>query len=401
MNIDEVRRRSIRAALRAIFLTTETRLQSASELPKAEIRRILICRPNHRLGNLLLLTPLIVEMRRVFPAAEVDIVLAGEHGPDLFCTFDNVKHIYGLSRKMVRHPLTMVRILGKIRRAHYDLAVDPCEASQSSRFLLAWANSRYVVGIPRGKSITDSSNMIEMKQPPPHLAKWPVFLLRRGLQDDSSATDLDFPTLTIGLTADERRWGRQVLDTLTYVEGQPPAGLTIGVFADATGAKRFDKDWWLRFVGEMRTKRPECAVVEIAPPDGVSRLASAFRSFSSRYPRKVAAVISNMTCFVSADCGVMHLACASGTPTIGLFSVTDVSKYEPYGPDSRAIATNGKSPEEVARLASVIVEVVATDNAIPFGRSTMSGDETRPAIRSVAANREQRESEALPAIGSL
>lgn len=380
MNVDEVRRRGIRAALRAIFLTTETRLQSAKELPKEEIRRILICRPNHRLGNLLLLTPLIVELQRVFPAAEVDIVLAGEHGPDLFCTFDSVKHIYGLSRRMVRHPLMMVHILRQIRRAHYDLAVDPCEASQSSRFLLAWAKAKYVIGIPRGKSITDSSNRIEMRQAPPHMGKWPVFLLRRALQDDSPETDLDFPALTIGLSADERRWGRQVLDTLTYVEAQPPARFTIGVFADATGAKRFDKDWWLRFIGQMRTKHPECAVVEIAPPDGVSRLASAFPSFSSPSPREVAAVISNMTCFVSADCGVMHLACASGTPTFGLFSVTAISKYEPYGPHSRAIAVNGKRPEEIATLASDMAESICTSNTVPLGRSTATTDGTNPRV---------------------
>lgn len=397
MNFDEMRRRLIRAALRSLFHTTETRLQSAKELPKAEIRRILICRPNHRLGNLLLLTPLIVEMQQVFPMAEVDIVLAGEHGPDLFATFGNVKHIYGLSRRMVRHPFTMIRTLMRIRRVRYDLAVDPCEASQSSRFLLAWSKSKYVIGLPRGESITDASGTTEI--PPMHMAKWPVFRLRRALQD-SSEIDLNFPALTIGLTADERRWGRQVLNSLTYVESQPPARLTIGVFADATGRKRFDKDWWLHFIGEMRTKHPDCAVVEIAPPDGISRLASGFPSFSSPNPREVAAVISHMTCFVSADCGVMHLACASETPTIGLFSVTDASKYEPYGSHSRAISTNGRSPEDVARLVSAIV-VAATDNAIPFGCPTLAGDETRPANRSVAANREQRESEALPAIGSL
>lgn len=397
MNFEEMRRRLIRAALRSFFRTTETRLQNAKELPKAEIRRILICRPNHRLGNLLLLTPLIVEMQRVFPVADVDIVLAGEHGPDLFRTFGNVKHIYGLSRRMVRHPLTMLRTLLRIRRARYDLAVDPCEASQSSRFLLAWSKAKYVIGIPRGESIIDSSGTTAI--PPRHMAKWPVFLLRRALQD-SSETDLNFPILTIGLTSDERRWGRQVLHTLTYVEDQPPVRLTIGLFADATGSKRYKKDWWLRFIGQMRTKHPDCAIVEIAPPDGFSRLASRFPSFSSSCPREVAAVISNMTCFISADCGVMHLACASETPTIGLFSVTDVSKYEPYGPHRQAIATNGKSPEELARLISAIVEVVARDNAIPFGPPTVAKDETRPANRGVVANREQRESEALPAVGS-
>ncbi|MDE2497373.1 MAG: hypothetical protein KGK35_06045, partial [Xanthomonadaceae bacterium] len=57
---------------------------------------------------------------------------------------------------------------------------------------------------------------------------------------------------------------------------------------------------------------------------------------------------------------VMHLASASGTPTIGLFSVTDVSKYEPCGRGSRALVTNGKTPEEIARLASAHMENLHT-----------------------------------------
>lgn len=35
----------------------------------------------------------------------------------------------------------------------------------------------------------------------------------------------------------------------------------------------------------------------------------------------------------------MHLACASQTPVLGLFSVTKPEKYEPYGNNSLAINT--------------------------------------------------------------
>ena len=43
-----------------------SRLPRGIDFTKAEIKRILICRPNHRLGNLLLLTPLLQEVIETF-----------------------------------------------------------------------------------------------------------------------------------------------------------------------------------------------------------------------------------------------------------------------------------------------------------------------------------------------
>ena len=36
-------------------------------LDKDKVKRVLICRPNHRLGNMLLITPLVQEVERTFP----------------------------------------------------------------------------------------------------------------------------------------------------------------------------------------------------------------------------------------------------------------------------------------------------------------------------------------------
>ncbi len=128
MNIEEFRRRLLRALSQQWFRATEARLQRSRPLPRSEIRRILICRPNHRLGNLVLLTPLLVELERALPEAKVDIMLAGDRGEELFRTFPNVKTIHVLSRRMVRHPVATVRTILQIRRAGYDLAVDPCNS---------------------------------------------------------------------------------------------------------------------------------------------------------------------------------------------------------------------------------------------------------------------------------
>ena len=52
------------------------------------------------------------------------------------------------------------------------------------------------------------------------------------------------------------------------------------------------------------------------------------------------------------DSGLMHLAAASGTPTLGLFGPTDAAEYAPSGP--RAAAVTGID----ASMASISVDAV-------------------------------------------
>ena len=349
----ELRRRLTRGLTRALLhapAAGPTFIQNAPERP---IRRVLVCRPNHRLGNLLLLTPLLRELQHLLPDAEVDLVLAGEDGARLFRTFRNVGHIYVLHRRMVRHPLQTAGIALQIRRAKYDLAIDPCEGSQSSRWFTAIANATHVIGGTGDDQVrtTDSKTAT-----PTHMAQLPVYLVRRALVPRGASPDDEYPALDIKLSPTENQRGQQILSVLTSAGTSLPP--TIGVFADATGAKRYAEAWWMRFIETLLGQARGFRLVEIAPPDGQSRLSSRFPSFFSPDTREVAAVISSMSCFISADCGVMHLARASGIPTIGLFSVTDLAKYSPYGDGSCAIDTNGKSPEQEALLAATAMGVV-------------------------------------------
>ena len=370
--------------MRPLFRAGNESLSSTAGLPAREdIHRILVCRPNHRLGNLLLLTPLVIELERTFPHARIDIVLAGEHGAELFRTFARIGHIYTLSRRMVRHPIAVVRTALEIRRTRYDLAIDPCEASQSGRLLLAVAGARHAIGIPRGQSGGEGSTLVD--RAPTHMAQWPVFLLRRRLAPQSVQPGTDYPAMDIQLSTEERQRARAMLEHAMHAEGLP-ARRVIGVFAAATGAKGYDVDWWQRFIRVVGARHPDAAIAEIVPADGRPRLAAAgLASFGSPSPREVAAVIANMTCFVSADCGVMHLANAAGVPTIGLFKASDLLKYAPYGQGSRAIDTRGKSPEEVAEQVSATIGVFQAEApASPCAcehenpRTTMTFDATPP-----------------------
>jgi ADP-heptose:LPS heptosyltransferase len=45
-----------------------------------------------------------------------------------------------------------------------------------------------------------------------------------------------------------------------------------------------------------------------------------------------AAVLRRCTMFIGNDTGLMHIAAASGTPTLGLFGPSPVAQYAPWGP---------------------------------------------------------------------
>ena len=97
---------------------------------------------------------------------------------------------------------------------------------------------------------------------------------------------------------------------------------------------------------------PNLLIVDVVAEHGQAQLGGDFASYYTRDLRRLASMIANMHAFISADCGVMHLAVASGTPTVGLFSVTSSSKYRPYGRSNTAIDTGGMSAAQVAGMVS-------------------------------------------------
>ncbi len=359
------RRRIWRWILTPLFRSVDATLVDGGQLVDKGIHRILVLRPNHRLGNVLLITPLIIELERTFPGAEIDVLAAGVSAHEVLASFSCVRHIYTLPHYIAAHLLQVVKTIVPLRKARYDLVVDPVASSHSNRLLLFWMKARSAIGIP-STALTDiDSHHVNwariMPSAPAHFATLPVFMVRHALASAHDIDETHYPSLDIRLTQSERRDGRHIVEALLKRRSVAPGSITIGVFADATGAKRFDEPWWIRFLGVLAQYHPEYAIVEIVPVDRHSRLGNRFPTYYSSSLRKLASVIANLTCFVSADGGVMHLAGASGTPTIGLFSVTDPSKYEPYGHHSQGLNVAGKNPEEVAQSVMAIVDTVMAD----------------------------------------
>ena len=357
---DAFRRRLLAWVFRGIYRPVESSIRHSGELARVSIQRIVVCRPNHRLGNALLLTPLIQELQRSFPDATIDLVLGGGAGPSIFGVFRNVGHVFCLPRHMAKHPIRVARLAFKLRNAHYDLAVDPCDGSQSGRLLLVIARAKHAIGVRSFDPKTDPA-LQGSRSEPVHMAKLPVYLLRHALAPQDVDAGMDYPAMTIGLSIAERQAAQETLENLTRDQTHGRPRTTVGIFAGATGGKRYDTAWWLAFVAALSSRHADYAMVELGSENGQTQLDSVLPAYSSTNIREVAAFISNLAGFVSADCGVMHLASSSGARTVGLFSLTDQAKYAPYGLGSQGVNTNGKSPEDVALLVGAIIEVDSGD----------------------------------------
>lgn len=321
------------------------------------VRRIAVLRPNHRLGNTLLLTPLVHELEARFPDAEIELVGAGVAARAVFQRFSNVTAVHAFPAASVRHPGQVLRLLCTLTRKRYDIAIDPIPQSRSGRFLLGLVRARDRVGYRWGVAGRDRmlTHGVDPATAPDHCALSPVHLLRaayfpRAVHD--SALQNGALPLDLRLTDAERRDGERQLAAVLGSAGQ---GLTrIGLFAHATGAKCYPAEWWRRIAAYFR-RHTSVQLVEFVPIDGRPRLAGEIPTLHTCDLRLLGATLAATSLVVIADGGVMHLADAAGARVLGLFKTTEPARYAPRRSRSEAILVRNASAESVAARISAVL----------------------------------------------
>lgn len=353
--INDLRRRVARRLMRLIF---GSHGQPTSEpLPAKGIYRILVCHVSHSLGNTLLLTPLLSELEKIYPAAEIDILTRSPIAPDVYGHFFNVQNIFRLPAHGVGHPIQFFSTLGRMRKIRYDLAIDADPLSQTGRLLMLLSNATYTLGFSSPKKHGEITHAVPLPADMESKGRRPVYLLRHAMGRDVTA---DYPVPDIRLAAGDRERGRDALMRSLAAAGiESPGRGIIGVFANATGPKQLSEAWWMRLINVLEAAHPGHRIVEILPHSGKSMLGSRYPAYYSSDLRKLASVLSGLDVYISADCGIMHLACASDVPTMGIFTVTNAAEWGPYGPNRHVIAAYGKEPEDVAHIIAAMPELSA------------------------------------------
>ena len=314
---------------------------------------ILICRPNTRLGNTLLMTPLVEEIEATLPSARVEILTACPSAHEVFQEFPSVRRVHQLPFRGFHHPLRHLLTLLNARRVRYDILIDPSPRSWTARFLTRHLAAHLKLGFSRAGKADGVDVSVPFVGAPVHMGDYPVYLFRRGIFGlDDAAACAETPKLSIRLTEAERLAGEREIERVLGASGSGPV---VAVAAHATGAKQFSVDWWRRMIVSLQRQVPSVRIVEIRPPNGVAALPE-LPAYFSRRVRHVAAVLEAADCFICADSGLMHLGAATDATTVGLFKVTEPRLYVPRRGASCAVTASDGAPElvaeNVARLLS-------------------------------------------------
>ena len=311
------------------------------------IKKILVLRPNHRLGNLILTTPLIEEITNTFPNAKIDILIRGDYlAPIVFGNYKAINSYLALPRKPFNHLINYVALWVKVKFKKYDLVINAVEDSSSGRLLTKLSRAKYKVfgGIEEEYPVNFKNK--------DHIAIGPIFDLRYFLRGINTFSDKNLPLLDLKLTDEEKASGKLVLNDIVATN-EP----VIAIFTFATGSKCYSTAWWDEFYTKLKEKFPDYKIIEILPIENVSQIQFRETSYYSKDIREIASLLHNTKLFIGADSGMMHLASASLVPTIGLFSKINIENYKPYGNNNLAINTNLSTIDE----ALITVEQTLAD----------------------------------------
>ncbi len=292
------------------------------------ISRILIVRPNSRLGNQLMLTPLLQRIENTYPGCKVDLFVRGNLAPILFQNYPNIDRFIKLPSKPFKQLGKYLMTWLHLQKHQYGLVFNVDASSSSGRLCTKWVRGKVkFFGSPELVS-TSNADVVHMAKTPVYNFDWLIEQMNISLVEKHLAPD----SLCLRLTDEELAKGKSLLKSI--VKNDKP---TIMFYTYATGNKCLSQEWWQDFYGELQKKYGEAYnLLEVLPKENVSQINFIGLNYYSMDLREMGAVINQSSAFITGDCGVMHLASSVGVPTIALFSRDNIPIYEPYNRGSQA-----------------------------------------------------------------
>jgi len=265
-----------------------------------------------RIGDAVLSTGLLRYLIERYPGAQLTIA-AGPLAAPLF------GEVPGLARLIVvekrARGLHWLSLYGQVAATRWDLAVD---LRGSALTYLLWARERRVMGKgnPDEHRVHQVARLFNL-EPPPAPKLW------IGARHVAAAAALIPPSATVLAIGPAANWSRkewraarfaELAARLTAPQGPLP-GAQVAVMAAA------------------HERAQAAPVIAALPRDRVVDLVGKVDLLTA------AAILRNAALFVGNDTGLMHVAAASGAPTLGLFGPSNVKEYAPWGPRAAYVRT--------------------------------------------------------------
>lgn len=284
--------------------------------------RVLVTRLNY-LGDVVLSLPLVDALHARWPGIEIDY-LARQPGAELLANDSRFARVFPLKAGVV-NTLALVKDL---RARHYRAVIDLYSNPRSA--WLSWFTGAPVRigGSRRGRRHLYTHPISVPREVRPVTNVFMRYGVPLGIAPDARA---GAPLLTVERAeqtmADERlpRGGRHPL------VGVHPGG--------KWSVKRWPSEKFIELIARLQNELSADVVVFTGPGerDATERVRATGAHILDPMPiRDLAAVISRLDAVVACDGGVMHVAAAVGTPTIGIFGSSEPAVWFPYSAPHRA-----------------------------------------------------------------
>jgi len=266
-----------------------------------------------RVGDAILSTGLLDHLIKQYPGASITVA-CGPAAASLFATVPGLERIIVLDKMAFSLHWLRLWVLCVFRI--WDVVVD---LRRSPMYYMLAASKRVQLG--RGKQgvhrIRQLAHVLGMGDNPPSPHLWMTPALEQRAKDlipDGT------PVLAIGPTANWRaktwrsEYFSELIERLTGPSGIMPGGRVVIFGRDD------ERPTVLRLIDSI----PPAQRIDLV---GHLDLIEAY------------ACLRRCQLFVGNDSGLMHLAAASGTPTLGLFGPTPKEQYAPWGERCRVVST--------------------------------------------------------------
>jgi len=297
-----------------------------NQLQADRIHRILLSRLRF-MGDVILTTPLIRQLKKTFPEARLSYLTQDTFAPLLL-------HHPQLD-EVISFPLRggfveQARFYRQLRRRRFDLAIDLFGNPRTA--LMTWATG---AKIRVGGDFRGRGKLYNVRVPAPAVEPNAIdfhwrSLAALGIEKGEARTE-------VFIAPAEKKWARECLNGFQIDPSRPVVGLHPGA---TWPNKRWPEKYFAELALQLYKKNIQILITQGPGEENIAqeviwRISALQRETAIvllpvLQLRQLASVQQQMRVFVSNDCGVMHLAVAVGTPTIGLFGPSQPHIWFPY-----------------------------------------------------------------------
>jgi ADP-heptose:LPS heptosyltransferase len=279
-----------------------------------------------RIGDAVISCGILEQLRATYPQARITVAV-GVVAAGVFERLPNLERLIVFDKE--RFDRHWLRLWTKLVPHIWDIVVD-VRGSAMPLFLLARSRKLIRGGRRPGRRYLQLAAAMGFS-PAPLPVTW------TNAADDARAAALlpDGPIIALGPTAN---WDGKIWPPERFVE------LFHALAAELPGARA------AIFAGPGATERALAAPVLAALPGAIDLVGKLTLP-------EAAACLRRCKIFIGNDSGLMHIAAASGTPTLGLFGRSRADEYAPAGPrTATAIAPGapGETPMDLLTVEAVL-----------------------------------------------